>query len=79
MEKIKKITCPACGAEYEDTLPKCPYCDLINYKGAEKEYLEKLEGVRQDMSELADVPEEAVKAELKKQGHLLFTMHPSWK
>ena len=71
MEKMKKIICSGCGAEYEDTLPKCPYCDLINYKGAEKAYLNKLEDVREDMGELAYVPESAVKAELKKQGHLI--------
>ncbi len=71
MEEIKKIVCSGCGAEFADKLPKCPYCDLINYKGAEKEYLNKLEDVREDMGELAYVPEEAVKAEIKKQGHLL--------
>lgn len=71
MEKIKKIICPSCNAEYEDTLPKCPYCDLINYKGAEKAYLDKLEDVREDMGELAYVPENTAKEEFKKQGHLV--------
>ena len=71
MEKITKIICSGCGAEYEDNLPKCPYCDLINYKGAEREYMNKLEDVREEMGDLAHVPEETVKAEIKKQGHLL--------
>ena len=46
---VKKIICSSCGAEFEDTLPKCPYCGSLNYKGAEAEYLGKLEGMRQDM------------------------------
>lgn len=71
MENRKKMICSSCGAEYEDSLAKCPYCDTINYKGAEKEYLNKLEDVREDMGELAYVPESTVKAELKKQGHLV--------
>lgn len=71
MEKVKKIICPSCNAEYEDTLPKCPYCDLMNYKGAERAYLNKLEDVREDMGELASIPENTAKEELKKQGHLV--------
>lgn len=71
MEKMKKIICSGCGAEFEDTLPKCPYCDLMNYKGAEKEYLDKLEDVREDLDNLSYVPENTVKEEIKKQGHLL--------
>ena len=33
--EVKKIICSSCGAEFEDTLPKCPYCGSLNYKGAE--------------------------------------------
>lgn len=65
MENTKKIICSGCGAEYDATLPKCPYCDIINYSGAEAEYLNKLDDVREDMEELAYVPQESVKAELK--------------
>ena len=49
---VKKIICSSCGAEFEDTLPKCPYCGSLNYKGAEAEYLGKLESMRQDMQQL---------------------------
>lgn len=63
----KKIVCSSCGAEFEDTLPKCPYCGSLNYKGAEAEYLGKLEGMRQDMQQLEQVPERELKEKLKKK------------
>ncbi len=68
--KNRKV-CPSCSAEYDDTLPKCPYCDTLNYKGAEAEYLEKLEDVRADMEDLSDVPEQETKKEFIKQGKFL--------
>lgn len=63
----KKIICSSCGAEFDDTLPKCPYCGSMNYKGAEAEYLGKLEGMRQDMQQLEQVPERELKEKLKKK------------
>ena len=63
----KKIICSSCGAEFEDTLPQCPYCGSLNYKGAEAEYLGKLEGMRQDMQQLEQVPEKELKKKLKKK------------
>ena len=64
---VKKIICSSCGAEFEDTLPKCPYCGSLNYKGAEAEYLGKLESMRQDMQQLEQVPEKELKKKLKKK------------
>lgn len=64
---VKKIVCSSCGAEFDDTLPKCPYCGSLNYKGAEAEYLGKLEGMRQDMQQLGQVPEQELKQKLKKK------------
>lgn len=63
----KKIICSSCGAEFADTLSKCPYCGSLNYKGAEAEYLGKLEGVRQDMQQLEKVPEKELKEKIKKK------------
>ena len=65
--EVKKIICSSCGAEFEDTLPKCPYCGSLNYKGAEAEYLGKLESMRQDMQQLEQVPEKELKKKLKKK------------
>lgn len=61
----KKKSCPFCAAEYLDNLPACPYCGTMNYKGAEAEYLEKLENVRTDMENLGDVPVQEMKKEFR--------------
>ena len=63
--EAKKIVCSYCGAEFDDTLPKCPYCGSLNYKGAEAEYLGKLEGMRQDMQQLEQVPLQELRERLK--------------
>lgn len=62
-----KIVCVYCGGEYEDNLPKCPYCDSTNIKGAEAAYMEQLEEVRSDLEDLTEVPVQETKAALKKQ------------
>lgn len=66
-----KIICPSCGGEFEDMLPKCPYCETLHIKGAEAEYMEKLEDVREDMAELGEVPEKETRKEFKRQGTFL--------
>lgn len=63
----KKIICKSCAAEFSDMLPECPYCGTMNYKGAEAEYLGKLENVREDMEELDRIPEKEQKKELRRQ------------
>ncbi|MBQ8278617.1 MAG: hypothetical protein IJZ23_02130 [Roseburia sp.] len=67
----KLIICNSCGAEFSNEEPKCPYCGTMNYDGAEKEYFEKLEDIREDVEELNAVPMQETKAELKKQGRFI--------
>lgn len=71
MEKPNSKICPHCAAEYLDTLPQCPYCGTMNYQGAEAEYLNKLEDVRESLENLGEVPLEETKKELKRQGRFL--------
>lgn len=47
----KQVICNSCRAQFDNDEPKCPYYGTMNYDGAEKEYLEKLEDVREDMEE----------------------------
>ena len=70
--EVKKIICSSCGAEFDDTLSKCPYCGSLNYKGAEAEYLGKLEGMRQDMQQLEQVPETELKKKIRKKKKFVF-------
>lgn len=48
--------CPNCGAEMDISEPKCPHCGYINETGAEAQYMNKLDDVRQ---RLDNVDEEA--------------------
>lgn len=48
------MICPNCGGDFADWAPKCPYCGNMNYQGAEKQYMERLETLRQDMGELPE-------------------------
>ena len=67
----KLIVCNSCGAQFGSDHPKCPYCGMMNYEGAEKEYFQKLEDIREDVEELNSVPMQETKAELKKQGRFI--------
>lgn len=69
MEKI--VICGSCGAEFDKNIVKCPYCGSTNIKGAEREYMEKLEDVREDMGELESVPLEELQDTVKRQGRFL--------
>ncbi len=62
-----QIVCNSCGASFDASLPKCPYCDSTSYPGAEAEYLDKLEDVREDVEELKEVPQEETKKVVKSQ------------
>lgn len=48
--------CPNCGAQMDINEPKCPHCGYINETGAEAQYMNKLDDVRQ---RLDNVDEEA--------------------
>lgn len=66
-----KIICASCGGEFEENLPKCPFCGSMNLSGAEAEYMDKLDDVRENLDDLKDVPIEETKKEFQKQGRFL--------
>lgn len=61
------MICKNCGAHFDDSLPKCPYCGEFSYAGAEKEYLNRLEDMKEDLEELHETVPEMYHQELKKQ------------
>lgn len=63
-----KFICSCCGAEIDDNMPKCPYCDTLIPKGAEADYMERLYDIQEDLEELKEIPYETVKEEVKYQG-----------
>ncbi len=60
--------CLSCGAEINDSMPRCPYCGTMIAEGAQKEYMQKLSDIREDMEELGSVPAGEVRAEFRRQG-----------
>lgn len=52
----KKIRCRSCGAEYDSRETKCPWCGTRTEAGAEREYMEKLSEVKDDLEGLSDIP-----------------------
>ena len=66
-----EFNCESCGALLSEGMARCPYCGTLIPGGAEKEYMQKLDAIREDMEELSSVPEESLKAELRRQGRLM--------
>ena len=48
------IICGNCGAPMGETDAYCPYCGIMNYNGAEKEYFEQLEGIKDKLEDASD-------------------------
>lgn len=44
-----KILCKTCGAEYDVSLVRCPYCGTAYAPAEETEYMDKLEDIREDL------------------------------
>lgn len=65
------MICKSCNAEFDETEPKCPYCGTMNYKGAEAEYMEKLQKVRENMDDLDHVPQKATTKAARKRSRFL--------
>lgn len=65
--KKETVICGSCAGQFDKELPKCPYCGTLNYYGAEKEYLKKLDDVKSDVSDLSNVPRKETIREFKTQ------------
>ena len=61
------MICNNCGAHFDDNLPNCPYCSALHYPGARKEYMEKLEDIKEDLDDLHETIPEVYASELKSQ------------
>lgn len=51
------MICPNCGGDFADWAPECPYCGNMNGQGAEKQYMDRLETLRQDLEKLPGMSE----------------------
>ena len=60
----KKIVCETCGAEFDASLVRCPYCGTAYAPAEEEEYMEKLEGVRTELHQEIDKGNKRIGREL---------------
>lgn len=68
------MICKQCSAEFDDTLPQCPYCGALNYTGAEQEYFEHLQDLNHEMAEMSDDSEETFKSGFKKSMTIVISI-----
>lgn len=57
--------CPNCGGSYKESEPKCPYCGMINETGAEQEYSDKLNKIRNKLDNVDELAVADYKGDLK--------------
>ena len=65
---MSQIKCPNCGATFEVSEDKCPYCGYINPGGAEAKFLRDLEKTRKKLDEVDDEARNEYKNEMKNSG-----------
>ena len=66
MSDKERTVCGSCGASFDKDEPKCPYCGTLNPYGAEKEYKEKLEDIREKLDVVDDIAKASYIGPLKK-------------
>jgi len=73
LEKMKGkiVNCETCGAEFDASLVRCPYCGTAYEPAAEDEYMDKLEDVREDLSKHTKDADNATKKPLRRSFSLL--------
>lgn len=59
------IQCQSCGAGFDPSEPKCPYCGTMYEPGAEARYMEHLGDIREDMEDLNSLALSETGSELK--------------
>ena len=62
----KTVVCRSCAASFSADLPQCPYCGTMNLPAAEQAYMNKLEGIRGDLSELHEQTKRDMKTGFRK-------------
>lgn len=71
MKDKKILHCENCHATIPVDSAKCPYCGALNAVGGEKQYMEHLFDLKEDVEELKDIPLQTYKQELKKSSRII--------
>ena len=70
-ENTSPIRGPSCGAVLPALTARCPYCDTVFEEGAEKEYMQKLSGIHEDLGDLKYAALRELAAETGESGRFL--------
>ena len=65
-------TCSNCGGSFDENLPKCPYCGMINETAAENEYNENLDKIRKKLDNVDELAVADYKGDLKTFFRIFF-------
>ncbi len=68
----KMIKCENCHAPISVESAKCPYCGALNFIGGEKQYMENLYDLKEEVGELGKVPVKAYRKEIGKVKKLIL-------
>ncbi len=68
---MKKVKCPTCGADFDESLANCPYCGTMHYPAAEADYMDQMEDIREQVDNLQDLPRQETRKHLKSRGRLI--------
>lgn len=66
------LYCENCHAPIPEESAKCPYCGAFNALGGERQYMEQLYDLKEDVEEISEVPEQEYRREMGKIGRILF-------
>lgn len=66
------LYCENCHAPIPEESAKCPYCGAFNALGGERQYMEQLYDLKEDVEEISEVPKREYRREMGKIGRMLF-------
>ena len=72
------IICSNCGGKFQEELSRCPYCGQIYVPGAEREYMEELQDIKEGLSEVeeasAKIYQKEINSTIKKTRVIIFAL-----
>lgn len=66
------LICQNCGASFDASEPKCPYCGHISYPGAEEKFMKDLNQIKEDLSDVSEIPKKNYKRAMTKQSKVVI-------
>lgn len=72
MEAEELLQCENCNAMIPKDSAKCPYCGSLNPIGGEKQYMERLSDLKEEVEELQEEPIKAYGREFLRTGRIMM-------